>query len=389
MVTPHGAFTYETCLLKHHVRTNVWLPMAKEQLKAVRAAVKTEKNKRRLRYFTFCAVGAIDVLMLDLAKVVRTSDNGRFDTVFFFDKDDERVAETTRRIPGAVGFVGDFVDAVLLDDPQEATIVDTGDALQPSQTELDELGIRQRQRQLSVRRSFIQSFPFDVINLDLEEFLFRDRDEYPGRLLNAMRKLFAWQRRPLSLPKRADTALDSFTLFFTTQIGPPNLSEDYRARLEGNLTTNLVADATLRDLLQQRAGEGDIPTLRGKDFDLFFKLAMPKMLAATLMEADWYVDPDRGIGIYEFERESTSGPYKMLHLAMHVRRHDPPLERRGPGEQAATAADAYRTVVRRVFAEPEQVLTLEDLDQDALKANLSLVFGRRKQYYPEDEPPEL
>jgi hypothetical protein len=387
MVNVPGRFEYETCLLKHHVRANVWLPMAKEQLKAIRAGAKSEKEKRRLRYFTFCAVGAIDVLMLDLAKVVRRSGNGRFDTIFFFDKDDERVAETTRRIPGAIGFVGDFVDTVLLDDPEEANFVDTLEALEPSQTELDELRTRAKQRQLAVRRQFIQSFPFDVVNLDLEEFLFRDRDEYPGRLINALRKVFAWQCRPLAEPKPA--LLRSFTLFFTTQVGPPNLSADYQSRLEGNLNTNLAADADLIELLKQRAGAGDVPTIRGRDFDLFFKLAMPKMLAATLMEADWYIDPETGVGVYEFERDSITGPYKMLHLAMRVRRQEPPIERRGPREDAPAAADAYRTVVRRVFSEREQVVTFDSIDQDALKESLTSVFARRKRYYPEDDPPQI
>jgi hypothetical protein len=389
MVNSPGAFKYEACLLKHHVRTNVWLPMAQERLKTIRSAAKTEKGKRRLRYFTFCAVGAIDVLLLDLAKVVKTSENGRFDTIFFFDKDEEHVVETTRRIPGAIGFVGDFVETVLVDDPQEAIVVDSLEALEPSQTELDEIATRTKQRQLAVRRQFIQSFPFDVVNLDLEEFLFKDRDEYPGRLLNALRKVFAWQRQPLRRPKRADLPLDSFTLFFTTQVGPANLSDDYKARLEGNLTTNLAADTALRDLLKQRAGEGDVPTIRGRDFDLFFKLAMPKILAATLMEADWYIDPERGIAIYEFERESKNGPYKMLHLAMHVRRQEPPIERRGPREEAPDAADAYRTVVRRIISEPEGVVSLETIDQDSLKQSLAAVFARRKIYYPEDEPPQI
>jgi hypothetical protein len=367
----------------------VWLPLAKEQLKAIRASAKTQKDKRRLRYFTFCAVGAIDVLMLDLAKVVRTSESGRFDTVFFFDKDDERVAETTRRIPGANGFVGNFVDTVLRDDPQEAAGVDSQQALESPQTELDESETRANQRQLAVRRRFIQSFPFDIINLDLEEHLFKDRDDYPGRLINALRKVFAWQRQPLARPKSTGNSIDSFTLFFTTRIGPRNLSEDYQTRLEGNLNNNLVADPELVELLKERAGVGDIPTIRGRDFDLFFKLAMPKMLAATLQDADWYVDAQRGIVIYEFERDSTSGPYQMLHLAMHVRRQDPPFERRGPKEGAPIAADAYRRVVRGVFSKPEEIVTFDSIDHDALKKHLSSVFARRKKYYPEDEPPDL
>jgi hypothetical protein len=41
--------------------------------------------------------------------------------------------------------------------------------------------------------------------------------------------------------------------------------------------------------------------LESKD-QLFFKLAIPKLLAQTLMSQDWYIDADRGITIYEFER---------------------------------------------------------------------------------------
>jgi hypothetical protein len=389
MVTAEGAFSFETCLLKHHVRSNVWLPLAKEQLKAVRAAAKTQKDKRRLRYFTFCAVGAIDVLMLDLAKVVRTSESGRFDTVFFFDKDAERVAETNRRIPGANGFVGNFVETVLRDDPQEATGFDPQQALQSPQTELDESETRANQRQLAVRRRFIQSFPFDVINLDLEEHLFKDRDEFPGNLILALRKVFEWQCRPMAQTNGKGKPIDSFTLFFTTRIGPRNLSEDYQRKLEGNLKSNLVADPELVELLRERAGSDDIPTIRGQDFDLFFKLATPKMLAATLQDADWYVEARQGIVIYEFERDSATGPYQMLHLAMHVRRQDPPFERRGPKEEPPVAADAYRAVVRAVFSRPEEIVTVDSIDHDALKKHLSSVFARRKKYYPEDEPPEL
>src|SRR5260370_13449713 len=76
-VMPDGLFEFEDCLLKHHVRTNGWLPVCKSRRQQINEGVK-EKNKRRVRYFTFCAVGAIDVLMLDGAKVLVRSQADRF-----------------------------------------------------------------------------------------------------------------------------------------------------------------------------------------------------------------------------------------------------------------------------------------------------------------------
>src|SRR5437762_14312234 len=96
----NGVFKYEDDLLKHYIRTTAWLPLCRERLTTIRAEAMRPKDQRRLRYFTFCAVGAIDVLMLDVANVIRQSSDGRFDTVFFFDRSPEYVFETQKRIPG-------------------------------------------------------------------------------------------------------------------------------------------------------------------------------------------------------------------------------------------------------------------------------------------------
>src|SRR5229473_3640208 len=102
------AIDYESDLIKHFVRTDGWLPVCSRRLKAIQ-----QSHQRRLRYFTFCAIGAVDVLMLDVAKVVSRSSTDRFDTVVFFDQSPEAVDETLKRIPGATGFNEDFVNLVL------------------------------------------------------------------------------------------------------------------------------------------------------------------------------------------------------------------------------------------------------------------------------------
>jgi len=155
-------FRYEDDLLKHYVRTVAWLPLCSRRLSTVRAGKRPEAFKR-LRYFTFCAVGAVDVLMLDIARVLRQK-NDRFDSVVFFDATPEDIIETQKRIPGAIGFPGKFADIVLLEDPDEDSVIDGLES--PAETPESRLG-RDLQRRLTMRRDFIRTFPFDVLNLDL------------------------------------------------------------------------------------------------------------------------------------------------------------------------------------------------------------------------------
>ena len=52
--------------LKHYVRKNGWLTAAKEQ----KYAIRRRSKQIPLRYFTFCAVEAIDVFMLELEGIL-------------------------------------------------------------------------------------------------------------------------------------------------------------------------------------------------------------------------------------------------------------------------------------------------------------------------------
>ncbi|MEK6286175.1 MAG: hypothetical protein AABO57_10575 [Acidobacteriota bacterium] len=379
-------FKYEDDLLKHYVRLEGWLPACKRRQRFVRSAASKPKSLRRLRYFTFCAVGAVDVLMLDVEKVIRVSSDGRFDTVAFFDKDPESVAETLKRIPGANGFPGDFTTIVLMEDPDEETVLADSQVLEARREELDEYLTRRRQLRLGQRRDFIRLFPFDVINLDLEEFLFKPNDPLPGRVINSLRKVFEWQRRPVStVPRQSTQSLSGFSLMFTTQIGPPNIGEDYLRELQECLESNLADDTTLGEALAARTGYGDVAALQQGNFDSFFELSVPKTIAAVLEEEDWHVDPERGITIFEFERPWKQGTYKMLHLVMDVTRNSPPREKRAPGRRCRQARLAYRSVVRQLFSDQVDLVTPEALDENFLRASLELIKARRREYYSEEE----
>jgi hypothetical protein len=207
-----GIFKYEDCPLKHYVRLEGWLPFARRRLKAIR--VNRKPNQQRgLRYFTFCAVGALDVLMLDVARVIKKND-GRFDNVVFFDRTDDQILETQRRIPGAIGFPGKFTPIVIEEDPVGDAQIEAEEPLSENTDELDEKKVRERQRKLDIRKHFRLTFPFDVINLDLEEFLFKQLDPFPGQVVKAMKRVFEWQRQPIINAKGHKEYLKGFTLMF-------------------------------------------------------------------------------------------------------------------------------------------------------------------------------
>lgn len=373
-----GLFKFEDCLLKHHIRTEAWLPLCKSRLKTIRKN-KKQGDQRKLRYFTFCAVGAIDVIMLDVEKVIRPSEAG-FENVVFFDITPESVSETEKRIPGAIGFPGDFVDIVLMGDGEEENILETSEALLPPENLTDEYKTRRQQLQLDQRRKFIKCFPFDVINLDLEEFLFKPTQDLPGKVVNALRKIFDWQHKPL----KNNHQIDGFSLMFTTQIGPPNLSAEYIDMLGSRLKSNLDSDGTLKESLKNKLGHSDIERIQREKFDLFFELSIPKILAAILMESDWYVDPDLGIKTFELERPWREGTYKILHLIMDVRKKEPPREKRGPGVDSQKAQEAYRKVVRQVFSDNVVVISDESINKKELQDHLARVRARRRKYYPDE-----
>jgi len=382
-----GVFEYEDDLLKHFVRTEGWLPRCRRRLRIVRANASKPTSARRLRYFTFCAVGAIDVLMLDVAKIIRRSKDKEFDTVVFFDRNEIDVVETQKRIRGAHGYPGEFVDIVLLPDAEDAPTQDGLAALSPPAEQTDRLDIRNQQRSLATHRDFIREFPFDIINLDLEGYFFKRNDPFPGKMIASLRKLLAWQKIRINPESPRAENLSGFSLMFTTKIGPPDLTDEYLAMLNTAIQTNLDRDGELRDILAQRSGTADVAELRAQNFDMFFKVALPKLIMALLMEEDWCVDIETGISMYEIERSPKGvNPYKMLHVVVDVVRQNPPLDRRAPGAgHVPYAIDGYNASARDIFSQEETRVRDEMIDPIALQESLDKIYARRRLYYPEVE----
>jgi hypothetical protein len=99
------------------------------------------------------------------------------------------------------------------------------------------------------------------------------------------------------------------------------------------------------------------------------------------METDWYIDASTGIETFEFERQSKSGGYTMMHFVMNITRQQPPRERRAPLETPQAAAEAYARVADDVFSKPQIVVTDELAEATTLKPSLDDIDGRRRKYY--------
>jgi hypothetical protein len=319
--------------------------------------------------------------MLDVEKIIRISDKKKFDTVIFFDKDSDRVNETLKRIPGSIGFNGTFTDIVLMDPLAVAAI--EMDNLSPATDDEDNLETRRIQRDKQQHADLIKQFPFDIINLDLEEFLFKDKDPTPGKVINSIRRIFEWQRRPIHLKGHPPKRLDEFSFMFTTQVGPEHLADDHRATLVECLTENLTEFADLPELLEARSGVLTAAELLEHNFEVFFKIAVPKAVARLGLDEDWYTDPETGVKVFEFTRPAANGPYNILHLVMDFVRPVPDRDHR-VGGVPLQARNAYGDAVRQIVTTEVTVITPEIIDEPNLRQSLNKIFRRRKKYYPED-----
>ncbi|MGH9686071.1 MAG: hypothetical protein ACRD5K_03140 [Candidatus Acidiferrales bacterium] len=329
--------------------------------------------------------------MLDVAKVIRRSNNKEFDTVVFFDRSGVDVLETQKGIPGARGYPGEFVDIVLLPDPEDAIARDEAEnginALSAPTDQPDTASTRQQQRLMARHREFIREFPFDIINLDLEGYAFLSGDTFPGKLIASLRKLLEWQKHPIRTGAHLREGLTGFSLMFTTKIGPPDLTQEYLDMLANAIQRNLERDGDLSVALAQRTGTADVAALRERSFESFFKIALPKLITTVLMDKDWCIDVETGIALYEIERTPPGQPsYKMLHIVMDVLRQSPPENQRVPGEtHAPDAVREYETVARAIFEQEEIRVTFDIVDEHKLRNSLAMIRARRQKYYPEVE----
>ena len=320
------------------------------------ANTKANNSKpRRLRYLTFCAEGAIDVLALRNAKIIKRSAAKEYDTVVFFDFAPQAVDRTLAIIEGANGFPTDFFNLVNLDYDHLPDSDQIGD-MPRDKDETD--ATFKAEKNATLFTLFRESFPFDLINLDVERYVIRPSEQLPGHLLSAWDKVLDWQKRSRQHEK-SQYSLDEFTLFFTTKLGPAELPEPHRSSLIDVLEENVTQFPGLKEILITNYASESAASLYATDFESFLKLAVPKALVSRALARDWILDLDLSYRGYKFDRSPPSSPaYTMMHYILHFKRCSPSIAAQiNPHVLPAAIRVTYGNCVERIFVTP-----CEDVD---------------------------
>lgn len=336
---------WDDCPKKHFVRRHGWVEAGIVRKIALFKNV-PKSRRRQLRLFTFCAAGAVDVYTLKLADIVTTDTRDLFTAVSFCERDSGVEAYIRRALPGAIPFIGEFENLVLLPEEYRALAVDP--AYDPQTSGDYSAKDREIARRIIEHREFKESFPYDILNLDFCGYFYKNREPFPGKLFQALRQVMKWQRE--SVVKGGAEFISGFTLLLTTSLGPTDLADAYERELVSCIASNLEANGELGDILEGRFGIRDAAQLFAEQFEEFFILALPKIITRLLLQEDWFVDHGQPFQVYSFDRsvENTNDVYKMLHIVFQVKRQDPPREARGLGD-SVEATEAYTSVVRSIF----------------------------------------
>jgi hypothetical protein len=320
-----------------------------------------QRTTRRLRYLTFCAEGAIDVIALRNAKIIKRSRSKLYDTVVFFDFSPQAIDKTLSAIEGANGFPADFFKLMNLG-IDEAPTGDLIDGMPRDRVESDATFAREKYTHLF--GAFRDEFPFDLINLDVERYVIIPSEELPGNLLAAWDRILDWQKRS-RMWEGKPCGVDQFTLFFTTKIGPKDLPSAHRDGLINLLDENVTRFPPLMELLKSQYSVETAANFYESDFDNFLKLAVPKALVSRALSKDWSVDLDLTYRAFVFDRTPpNSESYTMVHYVLHFRRCSPSLGTLiNPHAIPASVNASYAESITRIFA-----TAFEDVDQ--LKAEI-------------------
>ena len=298
---------YATDVLKHYVRKYGWLPACLEQRSAV-----SPSRRDPLRYFTFSAAEAIDVFMLERAGILKRSDeSGRLESVFFCERDEEAFGKIARLIGSpAQGFHGEFEDIVLFEEDQDTQ----GRELYSDTDEFFPPSIRRKLRHKDAHQRLKNSFPFDIINLDLFGIMFPPRGPAVAPLLRAILRVLEWQVEALSL-RPANRRNKQFALFLTSHVDRESTNEAAVEQLVNRVSDNISTYEEFRSAFAERFGHLEAAKLVESNFPEFFCLALAKYIAnKALHNLGWEV---RFKWMYLYSREYRREPgkqYQMLNM---------------------------------------------------------------------------
>ena len=351
---------------KHYVRKYGWLPASKSQEKSIRdqrGAFKRTLIKQPLRYFTFCAAGAIDVFLLEHGGVIkRSTDTARLDGVFFCEKDANSFSQIAERIGSPdQGFLGDFSKIILFEDDEDTI----GRSLYSDDSEEYDEALREKLRLKDTHERLKQSCPFDIINFDPYGMMFQSGQGALTKIFLSFLRLLEWQTEAARNPK---SRCQQFTLFLTTHLDADNTDTQVISQLSSRLTDNLRSNQHFKEVFTSRFRHADAAKLASEDFPQFFCLAFPKfMIHEVLFRLGWTIE-HHPMFLYEREYKSREigKKYKMM-SAVAVFKQVPDFGQSLSGPSAAQYNDLSDQLIDTPVMDVEPQLTpqtVAELKQD-------------------------
>lgn len=303
---------YNTDSVKHYVRYNGWV----EAFRAIKNHADREHKQRRkperCKYLTFCAAQAVDVFMLErLSYIHRDPETRRLSNVYFCENDEESFSIISKLIGSEQqGFFGDFVSIVLQDINNDEDIQDNKDPFDEPETSAQRETLRLKQ----VKKSLLQVFPFDVINLDFYGNFF---PKYEGRYSDSCQAY----KQVLTLQKvNENYSCVKFTMFLTvyTPVEIRQINQDSFESLEGTIFSNF-AYPKFREAFGDKFGHNDPGSL---DIHLRFIIGFVKQIVFKESYQLGWQPFLKDVFCYDRYKPKSGELYKMSTFIVEYKRND-------------------------------------------------------------------
>jgi len=346
-------------ILKHALRTRVWLPACLRRLAAVRAEFGSDAF---LRYFTFSSGDALDPIFLFIANVLEAraasgpEGSQGLTTVHFFNRNADNPQPIVNDLPGARCFGGPFVETVMFDPS----------APQPSDPDSDAANRHGLLR--ASNRRFRQFFPFDVINFDWNDLLL-DGSPNPTGVVDALRRIFQWQSEGGDHTRPISAFILSIAVRRPT---PQEVSPTAAGAIRTVIADNMSRQSRLAPVLNIRCGVFTVADLAAAHWDDFVELGIPKIILTTLDETGWAIDPSHPMQQFTRPCEQPHGVIQQIILEI--------IPKTG-----SMGSVMYGQAVEMLFS--QQPIPAQADDRAAVAMSLGDVYARRNMF--RDGPPRL
>ena len=304
---------YDQDAVKHYVRYDGWLEACQARNRRVKNAIEGQRRTQPFTYFSFCASQAIDVFMLEKAKLLQRDRNTkRLNHVFFCEENDTEFEKISNLLGSReAGFLGNFKDFVLFEDNADTINIDVSNNNMPVP---GSLALRQKLENRRLNLDFRSLFPLDVVNLDICGIFFPPATNVVSPMLEAVDRIFKWQRENQSR-EDAHTS-EGFTLIITTHVEADACNPDVLTQLVNIAQSNIDDYPEFGQKLDRKYGYSSPTLLKDNNFPVFFSIIFPKVIAHVARKHDWFGKHRK---IYLYTRPSHP-QYHMMCSVVHYER---------------------------------------------------------------------